>query len=240
MPLHGDRNRCATICPSDAKGLLRKRTPFTSHCRTVDRGKGSGCRSPFPYRACGRRVFGSAWPSTLPLLSLGYAHGARTARLLRARPMAKQSLCRSWQGRRANGSIKGQASRGRAALPRGRRRERRRCANGYDPGAAATGKMPVSPNAAFPMWQGRPRPCSKAEVVVPRHWHSNRFAIVFVRSSFAVRAPCAHQRLATASHKAKRPAKTFRPSKRPEKGVCSAQKIFSTFFQNPLARSLKM
>ena len=37
-----------------------------------------------------------------------------------------------------------------------------------------------------------------------RKWLSNRFAIVFERSSLAVRAPCAHQRLANASHKAKR------------------------------------
>ena len=48
------------------------------------------------------------------------------------------------------------------------------------------------------------------------------------------------QRLANASHKANRPAKTFRPSKRPEKGVRFALKLFSNFFPNPLARPDKM
>ena len=157
-------------------------------------GKGQWLSLTFPHRACGRRVFGSAWPSTLPLLRLGCAHGARTARLLRARPMAKRSLCHSWQDRGASGSVKGKASSGRAALPRGRRRERRRCANEYDPGVAATGKMPVFPNTSLP------------EGFTPKEKHSPCHRSVL--SSFAVRAPCAHQRLANASHKAKRSAKT--------------------------------
>ena len=75
--------------PLAAKGLLRKRSPFTSHCCAANTGKVSGYRTPFAHRARGRPVFGSAWPSTLPLLCLGCAHGARTARLLRAKPMAK-------------------------------------------------------------------------------------------------------------------------------------------------------
>ncbi len=83
------------------------------------------------------------------------------------------------------------------------------------------------------------------------------------RSRFAVRAPCAHQRPANASHKATRfqkraghgrgprkPRASRKPfpsslvtrhsRKRPEKGVRFALKLFSIFFPNPLARPDKM
>ena len=70
------------------------------------------------------------------------------------------------------------------------------------------------------------RPCGERQ--------GNSFAIA-VRSSLAVRVPCAHQRLVNASHKASCAAKTFRFEKGQAKGARSAQKLFSTFFQNPLA-----
>ena len=82
----------------------------------------------------------SRLPSALHWIHLWHV---RTARLLRTWPMTKQSLCHSLQGRSASGSVTGKAFSGRAALTRGRRRERCRCANEYDPGVAATGKMPV-------------------------------------------------------------------------------------------------
>ena len=53
----------------------------------------------------------------------------------------------------------------------------------------------------------------------------NCFAIA-VRSSLAVRVPCAHQRLVNASHKASCTAKTFRFEKGQAKGARSAQKLF--------------
>ena len=56
-----------------------------------------------------------------------------------------------------------------------------------------------------------------------RKWYSNCFAIVLVRSRFAVRAPCAHQQLAKAPHKANRRAKTRRPQIRSAKGLRLAQ-----------------
>ena len=245
-----------------ARGLppLRHRLPFgcerpvaeahTFHKPLPHRrqGKGQWLSLTFPHRACGRRVFGSAWTSTLPLLRLGCAHGARTARLLRARPMAKRSLCHSWEGRCASGSVKGKASSGRAALPRGRRRERRRCANEYDPGVAATGKMPVFPNAALPMWQGRPRPCSKAEVVVPRHRHFIGFAFGMCAAVPQCAPPCAHPRKRNASHKAKRfQRRAGHAPARERPALCASlsppayrQKLFSTFFKNPLARNATM
>ena len=39
---------------------------------------------------------------------------------------------------------------------------------------------------------------------------------------------------------AERAARPFEPAKGPEKGSSHRQKLFSTFFQNPLAHSLKM
>ena len=78
--LKGSREAPTFHKPLDAKGRLRMHSPFTSHCRAANKGKVSDYRSPFPRRACGLRVFGSAWPSILPMLRLGCAHGARTAK----------------------------------------------------------------------------------------------------------------------------------------------------------------
>ena len=50
----------------------------------------------------------------------------------------------------------------------------------------------------------------------------------------ALHMPFPHQRLANASHKANRPANTFRPSKRPEKGARPALPP-KNFFAHPLA-----
>ena len=66
-----------------------------------------------------------------------------------------------------------------------------------------------------------------------RQWHAIGSPSSRAQALPPCAPPCAHQRLATASHKAKRPAKTFRPSKRPENGVRPAQKLFS----NHLARA---
>ena len=54
-----------------------------------------------------------------------------------------------------------------------------------------------------------------------RKWYSNCFAIVLVRSRFAVRAPCAHQRQSNASHKAKRFHKRAGHSPGPRKACAS-------------------
>ena len=57
------------------------------------------------------------------------------------------------------------------------------------------------------------------------------------RSRLAVRAPCAHQWLAKASHKAKRFQKHFGSAKGFAKGPAYRLKLFSIFFKNPLARN---
>ena len=53
------------------------------------------------------------------------------------------------------------------------------------------------------------------------------------RSRLAVRAPCAHQWLAKASHKAKRFQKHFGSAKGFAKGPAYRLKLFSIFFQKP-------
>ena len=60
------------------------------------------------------------------------------------------------------------------------------------------------------------------------------------RSSSAVRALCAHQRQSNALPMAERAAQPFALAKGPAKGPAHRQKLFSTFFPNPLARSRKM
>ena len=69
-PVKGTRGALSFHKPVGMKGLLWKRSPFT-------------------HRSCGR-VFGSALPSALPMPRLWCAHGARTARLLRVKPMASK------------------------------------------------------------------------------------------------------------------------------------------------------
>ncbi len=56
----------------------------------------------------------------------------------------------------------------------------------------------------------------------------------------ALHKPFPHQWLEKASHKAKRFQKHFGPAKGLAKGPANRQKLFSTFFQNPLARSPEM
>ena len=280
---------------------LRPSHVALSHVGSARRMSPVACpKPPFPHRACGRCVFGSAWLGTLPLLCLGCAHGARTARLLCARPMAKQLLCHSWQGRGASGSVTSKASSGRAALPRDRMGSRHLGGCNWDNAHLArcrcAGSAIVAPPFAYrdPMWQGRPRPCGKAEAAhrmlhqwprssaalprpphAPRHWHSNGFAFGMcaavlqcaprartngsqmprTRQSASKNAPATgadremhsvsrmpfpHQRLAKASHKAKRFQKRFGPAKGLAKGPAYRQKLFSTFFKNPLAHSSKM
>ena len=51
----------------DAKGLVRKRAPFTGHCRAADKGKVCSYRLPSTRRACGRHVFGSLIQVLTPL-----------------------------------------------------------------------------------------------------------------------------------------------------------------------------
>ena len=83
--------------------------PFTAIGFAADGERGGRIASlslPVPVAAPFLRC---TWPSTLPLLCLWCAHGARTAKLLRAWPLAKQLLSRSPQGRGAGGEAIGKS-----------------------------------------------------------------------------------------------------------------------------------
>ncbi len=143
---------CGSAHLSQATGcerLLRKRPPFTSHWVRKAFAEALTFHKPLPCRRQGKglwlsltfhlprlclRVFGSALPSALPLLRLGCAHGARTARLFARGPHSSQWVC-LWRGAfgvRAFGRCHWLCL-------------WRECANDGDPGTAATGKMPVVP-----------------------------------------------------------------------------------------------
>ena len=70
-------------------------------------------RNPFRYLACGRELLWKRSASCSAIHQLWCAHGARTAKLLRAKPRAKQLLCHPWQSRgwKAGGRL------GEAAYP---------------------------------------------------------------------------------------------------------------------------
>ncbi len=62
----------------DAKGLLRKRAPFTSHCRAANKGKVCGYRLPFPSAP----VAGTSLEALCQVLGQCPSLGARTGRAL--------------------------------------------------------------------------------------------------------------------------------------------------------------
>ena len=65
--------------PLDAKGLVRKRSPFTGHCAAAGRGKNSAKHDPFTYRTPTTRVFAERLAMCA---SIYPASGARTGRAL--------------------------------------------------------------------------------------------------------------------------------------------------------------
>ncbi len=149
--------------PLGVKGLLIKRSPFTSHCRAADRGKVNDYRSPFAHRACACPFL----EALCLVISQCSAFGARTGRAL-------QNCFALGRWRSNCFAI--------------------RCRAGAQ---AARPLASMKPQAAQPM-------VKRARSRLYYHWHPIGVAFGLCAGSFAVRAPCAHQRLGNASHKAKR------------------------------------
>ena len=137
-------------------------------------------------------VFGSALPSALPLLRLGQGKGQWKHNPFTHRSCAcafLEALCQVLCQCSALGARTGRA------LQNGLHTERLQTI------CRAIGEGPSrGPRQRINNGFTRRHPLSEGSSPLAPHW----LCLWVVRSSFAVRAPCAHQRQGNASHKAKR------------------------------------